>query len=482
LDSDGERFEFPPRPGPCPETDAPESAPPVPLPESKPHDDAFILEGGVLKAVVRLAWPLWIAVALQDAFTLVDLFWVGRLGKEAVAALALCGMLMGFVFTIAIGISTGVVAMVSRFFGERREEDAWKATWQALYMGLAAGVLATILGLTLAGDALEFLGAKDQVLLLGTEYLQVMAVGAVVIFITFAMNSALRGAGDTVTPMIAMLLGTVVNIVIDPILIFGWLGVPALGVTGSAVATVGAQFLGMIFILSRLFVGRTRIRLRLRDAAVHLDFAWRLIRIGAFGSIQMWVRNFASLIVVTVVTQFGDAVLASFGIGMRLFMVVLLPGFGIGNAAATVVGQNLGARKRERAVRAGWVSASFYLGITAFFSLLFASLAGPLVALFNNDPGVVDAGAAFLRWMSLSFPFVAFGVILSRSMFGAGDTITPTWITSLSLLVLQAPGAWFISRYAGYDGVWLSIAGANILNGILMILWYRREKWTRKKI
>jgi len=455
---------------------------PLELPDPPKPDSRFILDGSVLRAVIRLAWPLWVAVALQDAFSLVDLFWVGCLGKEAVAALALSGMLMGFVFTIAIGISTGVVAMVSRFVGEGREREAWKVAWQALYMGLGAGLLATGIGLPLAGPALELLGGRGEVLTLGTGYLQVMACGAVVVFVTFSMTSALRGAGDTITPMIAMVLATVVNIALDPLLIFGWLGFPALGVTGSAVATVAAQILGMLFVLGFLFFGNTKVRLRKRDSGLNLSYSWRLVKIGAFGSIQMWIRNISSLVVIAVVARFGDAVLASFGIGMRLLMVVLLPGFGIGNAAATVVGQNLGAHKRDRAVRAGWVASYFYVGISAGFSILFALLAGTLVGVFNDDPGVIEAGTSLLLWLALSFPFLAFGLVLSRAMFGAGDTVTPTWITALSLLGIQAPGAFLVSRFLGYDGVWLSMAASNVLNGILIFIWYRRGKWTEKKL
>jgi putative MATE family efflux protein len=389
---------------------------------------------------------------------------------------------MGLVFTVAVGISTGVVAMVSRLFGEGKQEEAWVVAWQALFMSLVAGVLATAVGIPLARPALVLLGAKGEVLVMGAGYLQVMAIGAGTIFVTFAMNSSLRGAGDTVTPMTAMILGTVVNLVLDPILIFGWLGCPALGVTGSAVATVIAQCVAMAFVFFRLFSGRVPIRLSLSKARIDVSLSWRLFRIGAFGSVQMWVRNIATLAVIRVVTPFGDGVLAAFGIGIRLLMVVLLPGFGIGNAAATVVGQNLGAGQPERAVKAGWGASMFYLAIVACFSILFASMPRSIVAVFNDDPEVVAAGASLLCWFALSFPFVAFGLILARAMFGAGDTFSPMWITALCLLGIQVPGAIVLSRYLGYDGIWLSIAAANSFNGILMALWYRRGRWLKKKV
>jgi putative MATE family efflux protein len=460
----------------------PELIEPIPVGAQAPPPDSFILKGSVVGAIFRLAWPLWIGLALQDAYSLVDLFWVGKLGKEAVAAVALCGVLMGLVFTIAVGISTGVVAMVSRLFGEGKPDEAWIVAWQALFMGLGAGVLATIVGIPLARPALALLGAKADVLVMGTEYLQVMAVGAGTIFVTFAMNSSLRGAGDTVTPMIAMILGTVINIVLDPILIFGWIGFPALGVTGSAVATVAAQAVGMVFVFTMLFSGRVPIRLRLAEARIRFSHAWRLFRIGAFGSVQMWVRNIATLIVIGVVTPLGDGVLAAFGIGIRLLMVVLLPGFGIGNAAATVVGQNLGAGRPARAVKAGWAASMFYLAIVACFSLLFAAFPRSIVSVFNDDPEVVASGASLLCWFAMSFPFVAFGLILARAMFGAGDTFSPMWITALCLMGIQVPGAILLSRAYGYDGIWLSIAAANSFNGILTAVWYHRGRWVKKKV
>ncbi|MHC4777213.1 MAG: MATE family efflux transporter [Planctomycetota bacterium] len=473
----------PPRPDPSPDSaDRAEFFEPVSIGDPVGPAPNYILKGSVLLAVVRLAWPLWIAVALQDAHSLVDLFWVGKLGKEAVAALAQCGVLMGFGFVIAIGLSTGVVAMVSRFIGEGKPKEAGVVAWQALFMGIAAGILATAMGLPLAGPLLSLIGAKGQVLALGTGYLQIIATGAVGIFVIFAMNSALRGAGDTVTPMIAMLLGTVINVVLDPFLIFGWAGLPALGVNGSALATLIAQGTSMIFVLARLLVGKKPIRLALENAGLNLSMAWRIVRIGAFGSMQMWVRNIATLIVLAVATHFGDAVLAAFGIGMRLLIAVLLPGFGVGNAASTVVGQNLGAKQRSRAVRAGWMATIFYLGIVSAFALVFSGFAPQIIRIFNADPEVVSHGATYLWWLSISFPFVAFGLILARAMAGAGDTFTPMWITAICLLGIQAPGALFLSRRYGADGIWISIAVANSLNGLLTAIWYARGKWTEKKV
>ncbi|MHC4599146.1 MAG: MATE family efflux transporter [Planctomycetota bacterium] len=482
MEDSGEQLR-PPGPDGAPESvEGADLFEPLSPPEPSPTATAFILKSSVLSAVVRLTWPLWVAMALQDAYSLVDLFWVGKLGKEAVAALALCGMLMGFVFVIAIGISTGVVAMVSRFVGQGRREEAGIIAWQALFMGLAAGGVATAVGLPFAEPALVLLGAKGAVVGLGTGYLQIMAVGAVGIFVTFAMNAALRGAGDTLTPMVAMILGTVINLVLDPLLIFGWAGFPALGVKGSALATVIAQSAGMLWVLFRLFQGRRPVRLNLLHARLNFPLGWRVVRIGAFGSIQMWVRNISSLIVVAVAALFGDAVLAAFAIGMRLLMVVLLPGFGVGNAASTVVGQNLGAGNRGRAVRAGWIATSFYLGIVTLFALVFSSLAHPIVRLFNADPEVVEAGAALLRFLSLSFPFMAFGLILSRAMAGAGDTFSPMWITALCLLGIQAPGAYLLSRFMGHDGIWISIATANAFNGLITAVWYARGRWTEKRV
>lgn len=443
---------------------------------------AFILEGNVLAAVLRLSWPLWIAVTLQDAYSLVDLFWVGKLGKDPVAAVALCGILMGMVFTVAIGLSTGVVAMVARFTGAGDREKAWAVAWQALYMGLLFGLMSTALGLPLAGPALDLLGAQGKVLQFGTEYLQIMAVGAATIFVVFAMNSALRGAGDTLTPMIAMALGTVVNIALDPLLIFGWWGFPALGVAGSALATVVAQSTGLVLVLGVLFSGRAVIRLHVRNGRPDPGLCWRIVRIGIFGSMQMWIRNVSSLFVIRIVTPFGSSVLAAFGIAMRLMLVFLLPGFGVGNAAATVVGQNLGAGHKDRAHRGGWAAAAIYVLISVVCGAFFFAFAPAIVSLFNDHPQVIAHGAIILRLLAASFPMTALGVVLGRSMAGAGDTISPMRITALALLGVQVPAAYVLAWHLGPLGIWIALSGANAVNGLLMAVWFQRRRWAEKTV
>ncbi|MCU0722588.1 MAG: MATE family efflux transporter, partial [Planctomycetes bacterium] len=202
---------------------------------------AFILRSGVTVALLKLSWPFWIAASLEDLYSLVDLFWVGKLGSPAVAALALCGALVGMAFTVAVGIATGALAVVARRMGEGKPEAAFAATWQALYLGVGLGLLSTALAVPLARPLLALLGAEGEVLELGTVYLRTLALGAVPLFVTFSLTSALRGAGDAVSPMIAMLAGNFLNLVLDPVLIFGWFGAPALGVAGAAIATLASQ-------------------------------------------------------------------------------------------------------------------------------------------------------------------------------------------------------------------------------------------------
>jgi len=453
----------------------------LPSPSEK-KAPSFIVEGSILKAVLKLAWPMWIAVVLQDAYNLVDLFWVGKLGKEPVAAVALCGILMGMVFTVAIGLATGVVALVARFMGAGRPERAWAATWQALYMGIGAGLLTTVIGLPLARPALAILGARGDILALGASYLQVMAVGAGTIFVVFSMNSAFRGAGDTVTPMIAMGIGTIVNLILDPFLIFGWWIFPALEVAGSALATVCAQTTSLLFLIGMLALRDKVLRLRLREARPDPTLMWRIARVGIFGSMQMWVRNVSSLFVISIVTPFGPSVLAAFGICVRLLMVFLLPGFGVGNAAATLVGQNLGAGKPERGARSGWTGSGVYAAFSLVFGGVFFLLAPDIVAVFNDSPAVVMHGSLFLRILSVSFPFTALGVVLGRAMAGAGDTLAPMRITALALLLVQVPAAFGLSRFFGPLGIWLSFSMANVVNGILMAVWFHQGRWAKKRV
>jgi putative MATE family efflux protein len=448
-----------------------------------PRGDApgYILQGSVAVAVLKLSWPFWISATLEDFYSLVDLFWVGRLGPSAVAALALCGTLMGMAFTVAVGIATGALAVVARHVGEGRPEAAWAATWQSLYLGIGLGLLSTALGVPLAGPLLELLQAEGEVLRQGTVYLQIIALGAVPLFVSFSLTSALRGAGDAVTPMIALLAGNLMNLVLDPVLIFGWFGAPRLGVAGAAAATLASQGTAFAYVLWVLVRGRAPLRLSLRHARPDPALILRIARIGIFGSMQMLVRNASALAVVAIVSPFGQAALAAYGVGMRLMMVVLMPGFGLGNAAATVAGQNLGAGARDRAVLAGWIASFLYLAITSVFAAVLLAGAPGIVAVFSDDPGVVDAGASLLFWLALSFFFLPFGLAPARAMAGAGDTFTPLWTTTISLLLLQVPAAWGFSQAFGLQGLWSSFLVAHAANALLTVVWYHRGKWASRK-
>ena len=274
------------------------------------------------------------------------------------------------------------------------------------------------------------------------------------------------------------------NIVLDPVLIFGLGPFPRLEVKGAAIATVSGQFVGLVLGIIALEKGYSYIRLSFREFRIHLNLIWRLIRIAIPGSMQGFFRNLSGLIVMRIVAEYGTAVVAAYGIGLRLLLIVMMPGWAIGSAVATLVGQNLGARKPQRAERSGWLGTGIYVGLITFIGLLFYVFAEPIFRMFNTDPQVVTNGARYLRIVALSYPFLALGLVPGMALGGAGDTMTTMTVIGLSLIVFQVPAALLLPRFhgLGVDGIWISIALAFVLQGILMTAAYKSGRWKHKRV
>ncbi|MEI6516058.1 MAG: MATE family efflux transporter, partial [bacterium] len=289
-----------------------------------------------------LAGPMFIATTLQNLQSVIGLFWVGRLGSDAVAALAMSGTVLMMLFPVVMGLSTGTVALVSRRMGEGRPVDAAEAGGQSLVVALLCGVVAGVAGWYWAGDMCRLQGATGEVARLGTQYLGISFLGCFTVFLLFIGNSILQSAGNTVIPMIAMIVTTILNLVLDPLFIFGLLGVPRLGVEGAAVAMVLAQGVGVVIVLRALAQGRGGVRISLAAWRFRLEPAWRLMKIGIPSSGQMLSRSLMSVVLMGIVAGSGTAAVAAYGIGARFHMMIMMPAFVLGNAAGAMVGQNLG--------------------------------------------------------------------------------------------------------------------------------------------
>ncbi len=407
------------------------------------------------------------------------MFFVGKLGKVPVAAVSMCGIVMGIIIMLAQGVTAGTMALVANALGRDDEPAARESAGQSLVMAAFLSLLVVATGVPLAGSILRLLGANADVVREGTPYLRIFAISSFSMMGMISLSASLRGAGDAVTPFWAMVIGNIVNIILDPIFIFGWFGFPALGVVGSAWATFIGRSTGLAIVLYLFFIARSGpFVLHLSDLRPHITRIWRILRIGIFASGRMLIRNVSGVFLMRLVAAFGTAAIAAFGISMRLHMLIFGPSMGFGTAAATLIGQNLGAGKPHRAEKAGWTAAGIIVCISLVLTAVFWAIPGKLIAVFNDDPAVVAIGVGVLRWLSASFPLMATGFVLGRGMTGAGDTLSPMLVQAAALIVVGVPLAYLLSWALGsVQGIWMGIFAANILSGLGSIAIFRWGRW-----
>ncbi len=437
-----------------------------------------------MRTLMRLAGPMFISTTLQNAQSIIDLFWVGRLGSDAVAALAMGGTLLMMLFPVVMGLSTGTVALVSRLIGAGQRTEAAEVGGQSLIVALVCGLLLGVAGWFASEGLCRLLGGSDEVVRLGADYMGISFLGSFTVFVLFIGNSILQASGNTMVPMMAMLLANLLNLILDPIFIFGLLGVPGMGVRGAALATVLAQAVAAGLVLRVLVSGSAGIRIHTHHWRPRMDIVRRLMLIGIPSSGQMLSRSLMSAVLMRVVAGFGTVVVAAYGIGMRFHMLMLMPGFVLGNAAATMVGQNLGAGRPDRAERVAWLAAWMDAAIMLGSAVILMVWAAPLMGLFDASPDVVAMGVRYLRVVSLFYIPAAFSIVLGRALQGAGDTLSPMVTTILGLWGLQVPLAIILPRYftPATDGIWWSVAVAMTANGLMVAFWFQQGKWKHKRV
>ncbi len=443
-----------------------------------------ITSGPLPRAILGLATPMLVAALLQNLQSLIDLFWVGRLGPRAVAAVAVSGTIVMLLYPMLMGLGTGTVALVARAVGARDYAGAGNAAGQSLMLAVVLGAAGGLLGWWLTDDLLRLLGTPADVLQDGHDYLRIILLGSISVFVLLMGNAALQGAGDTITPMYIMGASNLLNIVLDPLLIFGPGPFPALGVSGAAVATVLAQGLAGAVGITILLTGRTRLRLHWRQLRPDWSMAWRILRIGLPGSGQMLSRSLMSAVLMRIVAGLGTAAVAAYGTGLRFHMIILMPAFALGGAAATMVGQNLGAGQPERARRGAWLATGMDMAFMALAAVLMMGFAKELTGLFNKDPEVVRLGARYLVIVSPFYVAAALGIVLGRALNGAGDSLAPMICTVVSLWGLQVPLALYLPRIWSppIEGVWWAVGAAMTLHGLLIAGWFATGRWRHKNI
>lgn len=435
--------------------------------------------GPVNRAILMLAVPMILEMFMESVFVVVDIFFVSRLGSEAIAAVGLTESLLTVMYTVAVGLGIGVTAMVARRTGEGDLGAAALVTVQAVLLGLGLSVIIGIAGVLFAPRLLVAMGGDPEVVRIGSGYARVMLGGNASILLLFLLNAALRGAGDASTAMRVLWFANGINIVMDPILIFGIGPFPELGVVGAAVATNIGRGLGVMFQLVVLFRGAGRLRIRLEQLRVMPHVMARLVRLSASGMFQVFIGTASWIALVRIIAQFGSDALAGYTVGIRIVLFALFPAWGLGHAAATMVGQSLGAQNPDRAERAVWIAGRMNLVFLGTVGLLFLAAAPEIVALFGSDEAADAYAARCLRIVSAGFFFYAFGMVLNQSLNGAGDTWTPTLLNLVCFWLWEIPLAWFLASVVGLgpEGVFTAITIAFCTNTVLAAVLFRRGRW-----
>lgn len=442
-------------------------------------------EGPILGVLVRLAVPIVATNVFQTLYQLIDTFWVGRLGADAVAAVSLSFPVLFFLISAGGGMAIAGAILVAQTFGARNQEAVDQAAGQTLVVVTAISVVLSGFGFLVTRPVMGLFSPEPQVAEMAVDYLQVSFAGLVAVFIYFVFQALLRGVGDVKTPMLVVAATVVLNFFLDPILILGLGPVPEMGVVGAAWATIIAQGLAGATGLVILFSGRYGVYLRLRHLRPRREFVGRILRLGIPSSVEQSTRALGLAVMMLLVASFGTIAIASYGIGARILSFVIIPAMGLSMATSTVVGQNVGARQNDRAeaaARLGMLSG--FVGLATAGLLLFF-FAEPLVRAFvPTEPEVIEMGARFMRIMALSFGFFGIQMVMSGALAGAGNTMAAMALSLVSFWVLRFPVAWVLSVPVGLgpDGVFWSFPISNVIAASIAVGWFLRGSWIRRVV
>lgn len=441
-------------------------------------------EGSIGRAIFMLSVPMVLEMCMESLFGVVDIFFVAKLGKEAMAAAALTESTLTILFAIAMGLSMGTTAIIARRIGEKNSEDAGVAAAQALILGSAISAVIGILGAWQAPELLRWMGAEPSVIATGTGYTRTIYGGSATIFLLFLLNAVFRGSGDAAVAMRSLWLANAINIILNPLLIFGIGPFPELGVTGSAVGTTIGRGAGVLFQLFVLFKGEGRVQLTLAHMKLVPDVMRKLISLSLGGMFQYLVPTGSWTALIRMAATFGTAAVAGYALAVRVVVFVILPSWGMSNAAATLVGQNLGANKPERAEASVWRAGLYNMVFLGGVGLVFLIWAPEIVSRFVSDPVVISISAAALRIFCAGNVFYAYGMVLTQAFNGAGDTYTPTMINLASYWVLQIPLAYLLAfpLQIGFDGIFIAVPVAESVLAAGAVYMFRKGKWKLQKV
>jgi putative MATE family efflux protein len=440
--------------------------------------------GSIDKAIFLLSVPMILEMVLESLFAVVDIFFVNKLGKEAVTTVGLTESLMYIVYSLGIGLSMGTAAMVARRTGEKNFKAIGDIAMQAIYLSLGIAIILGITGIVFAKQLLVMMGAGETVVNSGYHFTQIMFGGNIVIMLLFLNNAVFRGAGDAAIAMKVLWIANILNIILDPILIFGLGPVPALGVTGAAVATTTGRGIAVVVQLYYLWKGKGVLKV-LKE---HLTIKWGIIKqilqlsVGGVG--QYVIASCSWIFLMRIISDFGQDAVTGYQTALRVIVFTILPAWGFANAAATLVGQNLGAGKPERAEKSVWRTAFLTMLFFILIAIVFLLFAGPILSVFIHDAVSLSYGIECLHIIALGYLFFSYGMIISQSFNGAGDTKTPTILNFVCFWLLQIPLAWFMAKWLhmGPKGVYFAIGISEGLLAVICIIIFRKGRWKLVKV
>ncbi len=446
--------------------------------------DQDFTKGSISRGIALLAIPTVLEMAMESTFGMVDAFWVGRLGAAALATVGLTESLVVLIFSIAMGLSMAATATVARRIGEKDPEGASIAAVQTIFCGVILAVVLGAIGACFAPQLLGLMHAEPEVIRTGSRYAAIVLGGNVCVVLLFLVNGVFRGAGDAAAAMRTLWLANLINLALDPCFIYGFAGFPRLGVTGAAVATTTGRSIGVLYQLYTLAGGRSRITVARRHLRLDWPVLRGLLRIAWTGMIQYFISTASWISLTRINAAFGSTAVAGYTLAFRVILFAILPSWGISSAAATLVGQNLGAGNAARAGRSVWLAGLYNMGFLTLVGVVFFAFAQSIVAVFTNDPFIARIAVTCLRYVSLGYPLYAWGMVMEQAFNGAGDTVTPTWINLGCYWMLEIPLAWYLALRTGLGprGVYLAICIVESLVALVAMSLFRRGKWQEVRV
>ena len=440
--------------------------------------------GSIRRAVFMLSVPMILEMMMESVFAVVDIYYVSKVSVNAVATIGLTESIVTLVYAVAIGLSMAATAVVARRVGEKDLKGASQAAIQAIFLGFAVATIGSIIGILYPKEILNLMGAESDLIAEGYGYTKVLLGGNVTIMLLFLINAIFRGAGDASVAMWALVLSNGLNIILDPIFIFGLGPIPAFGVEGAAIATTIGRGTAVVFQIVILFYGWSRIKITLKDLVLRAKVMYNLIKVSLGGIGQFLIGTSSWIFLMRIMSEFGSEVLAGYTIAIRVMMFTLMPAWGMSNAAATLVGQNLGAGQPQRAEDSVWKTGKYTAIFMAIVSIAYLLFAKTIISWFTIEPEVIKQGALCLQIIAAGYIFYAYGMVVIQSFNGSGDTKTPTYINFICFWLFQLPFAYLgaITFDLGPTGVFWAITLAEVLIAVIGVIWFRKGKWKETKV